>query len=229
MNANPSHSSGSTSSDRTAKRSWKEKPGATRWNPGAESADERGGSSRRKPAIIDRLTAGDRSHSGPSAGTLAAVCADPRLITDLVAALDHDDIAVRRRAADTIEKATRNNPEWLAAHRDLLLPRATARDERQDILCRLIPLVPRMKPTGAELRRATSDLFVLVDGPGRSVQVCAMQALYDLAVNRPRLRARVIEVLEKRMGDGSPAVRARARRLLTEASGRSGRPRRRRR
>lgn len=181
--------------------------------------------SPRRAALLDRLRQSDRGSPAPPARALAAVCADPRLIGDLIAALDDDDAVVRRRAAEIIEKTTRNHTEWLEPHRASLLPRATARSHRQDTLCRLIPVIPRLEPTRNELRNVTADLFDLIDGPGRQVQVCALQALYDLSAGRPRLRRRVREALERKLREGSPAVQARARRLLAEAPPRGKRPR----
>jgi hypothetical protein len=149
------------------------------------------------------------------------VCADPRLIADLVHALDDEDSIVRRRAADIIEKTTRRHPEWLEPFRETLLRRVAARADGDDVLCRLIPLVPRLAPTGAELRTIGRSLFALLDGAGRQLQVCAMQALHDLTANRPRLRKRLRTALERKREEGSPAVRRRARRLLAEAGGRT--------
>lgn len=171
----------------------------------------------RRAALLDRLRSADRRTSAPPAGALAAVCADPRLIADLIHALDDDDAIVRRRAADIIEKTTRRHSEWLDPHREVLLNRVATRTDGDDVLCRLIPLVPRLAPTGAAMRRIGKALFALLDGGGRQLQVCAMQALHDLSTGRPRLRARLRTVLERKRDQGSPAVRARARRLLAES------------
>jgi hypothetical protein len=84
-------------------------------------------------------------------------------------------------------------------------------------------VIPRLEPTRNELRNVTADLFDLIDGPGRQVQVCVLQALYDLSAGRPRLRRRVREALERKLREGSPAVQARARRLLAEAPPRANR------
>jgi hypothetical protein len=174
----------------------------------------------RRAAFLDRLRSDDRRIVSPPAGALAAVCADPRLIADLVHALDEEDAIVRRRAADIIEKTTRRHPEWLEPHREILLHRVTARADGDDVLCRLIPLVPRLAPTGGEMRPIGSSLFALLDGPGRQLQVCAMQALHDLSTDRRRLRKRLRTALERKRDEGSPAVRTRARRLLAESGGR---------
>lgn len=231
MNASPSPGSGSTSSDRTEKKSWKEKRGATRWHPKHEAGDTAPSDgavlSRRHDSFLDRLR-GDQRSSGSLAAALAAVCADPRLISRLVAALDADEAVVRRRAADMLEKATRNNPEWLTPYRDALLTRALAGDAQAEVMCRLITIIPRLEPSGHNLRNVTRNLFGLIDGTGPTVQVCALQALYDLSPGRPRLAARVRKALERKLGEGAPSVRARARRLLTESSQSRRRPRRRR-
>lgn len=168
----------------------------------------------RRAALLDRLRSADRRTAQPPAGALAAVCADPTLFADLVAALDDGDSVVRRSAADTLEKTTRRHHEWLHPHRDALLRRIIDRTDADGILCRLIPLAPRLAPAGNQLRRLSATLFELLDGPGRQLQVCSMQALHDLAASRPRLRARLHTALQRKRDEGSPAVRARARRLL---------------
>ena len=207
------HSSESESPDRTETQSWKEKRGATRWS---RDGDEIG--LRRSATIADRLSGGDRRTFGPAAAVLAAVCADPRLLGRVIDTLDHEDSVVRRRAADIIEKATRRHHEWLHPFTDTLLDRALAGSDRPDVQCHLIQLVPRLDPQSGALRKTTSALFRMLDNPSANVRASALQALHDLAASRPRLRARVRASLVDALENGSPAVKARARRLLSETA-----------
>jgi hypothetical protein len=69
-----------------------------------------------------------------------------------------------------------------------------------------------LTPTEREL--AVAILLEYLEDRSSIVRTFAMQGLAEFAVQDERLRARVIPILEKLTSTGSPAMRARGRKLL---------------
>ena len=55
--------------------------------------------------------------------------------------------------------------------------------------------------------------------PSSIVKTCAMQALADLARQAPELRANELAILQDLTAHGTPAMKARGRKLLAEMQG----------
>jgi hypothetical protein len=68
--------------------------------------------------------------------------------------------------------------------------------------------------TPGERARAVTLLESFLGDRSRIVQVNSLQALADLALRDARLRTKVIERVQALVTRGSPAVRARGRKLL---------------
>jgi hypothetical protein len=140
---------------------------------------------------------------------------DPRRLNDLIAGLLDGDPLVRMRAADALEKATADRPHLLYPYRRLLL--SLARSATQpELRWHLAQLVPRLPLTAPERGRLAATFEDYLADPSAIVRTFAMQALADLAGSDAALRARVVPRLAHLTRTGSPAMRARGRRLLAE-------------
>ena len=163
---------------------------------------------------LEKLRGGDRRSIGRAEEVAADVLADPSLFDVVFDGMACDDPVVRMRAADAVEKATGERPALLGdAHRERLLGDLAAVDQ-QEVRWHVAQLLPRLDLDGEDVDRAVGILDGYLDDESRIVRVNAMSALADLAVAHPGLREGVRARIEASMAEGSPAVRARGRKLL---------------
>lgn len=167
--------------------------------------------------LLGKLAGGDRRSIGRSNEVAADVLADPRLFPALCAGLDSADPLVRMRAADALEKVTARRPDTLQPGKAKLI-RLLASSEQPEVRWHLAQMLPRLALEPAELAAVVPPLLAYLDDPSKTVQTSALQALADLAGRDEGLRAQVAPLLEERARTGSPAVRSRARRLLSRLS-----------
>jgi hypothetical protein len=143
------------------------------------------------------------------------VLARPELFAALMPGLHHHDPRVQMRAADAIEKLTREHPAWLKPHKRQLLQLA-ASATRQELRWHLAQLLPRLSLTSAERRRAAATLKSYLDDKSSIVRTTAMQALFDLASVDRSLNDEIAPLLVSLTRTGTPAMRARGRKLLEQ-------------
>jgi len=137
----------------------------------------------------------------------AAVC------EGLVRQLRDGDKAVVERAARTLKKISERDAGLLYAWRKTLLKEAfRAVDVR--VQWNLSIVLGRLPLKGADKALAVELMFErLRDGSGLN-RTMAMQALMDLSEGDAGLRARVLPLVRESLEGGTPAMRARARKLL---------------
>jgi len=131
----------------------------------------------------------------------------------LVLLLRDKDKVVVERAARTLKKIAERDGEALFAWRKKLLEEAfRAVDVR--VQWNLTVAIGKLPLKGADKAVAVDLMFErLLDRSGLN-RTMAMQALMDLSVADKALRARVMPVVLEFVEEGTPAMRARARRLL---------------
>jgi hypothetical protein len=132
---------------------------------------------------------------------------------ELVGLLRDGDKGVVERAARTLKKIAERDRGALYAWRKALLKEAfRAVDVR--VQWNLSIVLGRLPLKGADKGLAVELMFErLRDGSGLN-RTMAMQALMDLSVGDEGLRARVMPIVVESLEGGTPAMRARARRLL---------------
>lgn len=168
-------------------------------------------------SILEKLTGGDRRSIGRVEEVVAQVLADPALFEPLVNGLLAEDELVRMRAADALEKISAQNPEWLQPYKDTLFELA-ASQRQQEVRWHLAQMIPRLQLDAHEQRKAAALLVGYLEDESKIVKTNAMQALAQLAARDPGLRQEVLPALEELTAKGSPAMRARGRKLLAELS-----------
>jgi hypothetical protein len=140
------------------------------------------------------------------------------LFPELIAGLWSSDALVRMRAADAAEKVTRGDHELLKPYKkDLLGLMAETRE--QELRWHLAAMVPRLPLSEKERQLAVSLLRGYLDDRSSIVKTSALQGLADLTDDDPRLRPKVIEVLREASRNGTPAMKARSRKLLLHLEG----------
>jgi HEAT repeat protein len=154
------------------------------------------------------LAGGDRRSTGRSGEVVAAVIENPALFADLFVGLSDADRVVRMRAADAVEKITREKPALLQPWKKQLL-RETAALEDKEMRWHIAQMIPRLVLSPHEQRTAVRALTSYLSDPSSIVRTCSMQALADLAEVHPRLRRQVEPLIEQLTRSGSPAMRSR--------------------
>ena len=132
---------------------------------------------------------------------------------ELVGLLRDADKAAVERAARTLKKISERDAGALYAWRKALLREALrAVDVR--VQWNLSIVLGRLPLKGADKGLAVELMFErLRDGSGLN-RTMAMQALMDLSEGDEGLRARVTVIVREALEGGTPAMRARARKLL---------------
>lgn len=144
---------------------------------------------------------------------MEAVEREPGLASVLVNALDDDDGIVRMRAADALEKLTRDRPGLLAKHRRHLLD-SMLRWEQQEIRWHVALMIPRMDLTTKQRVQAAERLKAYLEDPSIIVRTCAMEGLAELELGEPGTLPWVEPLIEELTMTGTAAMRARGRKLL---------------
>jgi len=138
-----------------------------------------------------------------------------RLFPELIVGLWSKDPLIRMRAADAAEKVTRKNAELLAPYRKELLG-LLGETKEQELRWHLAVMVPRLALTSNERQRAISSLNGYLQDRSSIVKTFALQGLADLAHNDTTVRSTVLEILREATRNGTPAMKARSRKLLHE-------------
>jgi hypothetical protein len=171
--------------------------------------------SSRGEALLEKLRGGDRRSIGRAGEVVEEVLTDPALLGVLIEGMLHEDPLVRMRAADAAEKVSARHPDWLKRHRRRLL-RDAAAVEQQEVRWHVAQMIPRLPLGTDEEDEAVRILLGYLNDRSRIVKTFSMQALADLALRAPRLRTRVLPVLEELTRTGSAAMRSRGRKLLRQ-------------
>ena len=165
--------------------------------------------------ILIKLQGGDRRSVGRSEEVVADILGNPGLFSVLVEGLDADDPIVRMRAADAMEKITAFRPEYLAPHKKLLIALAAISREKE-VRWHLAQMLPRLKLNRPELQHVVGILTEYFDDSSSIVKTLAMQALADIARQAPALRQPILFHLKELTLIGTPAMKARGRKLCAE-------------
>jgi hypothetical protein len=129
------------------------------------------------------------------------------------------DAIIAMRAADAVEKITRDRPDYLRRFQKELLGLAEETSQ-PELRWHLAAMLPRLKLNFRERRRAVTILNKYQADTSSIVKTFALQALFDFSLEDSELRPAVEELLSKALRSGSPAMQARARKLLANHPGR---------
>jgi hypothetical protein len=162
------------------------------------------------------LSGGDRRSIGNAHRVAARIVDNPRLFASCVRAMSDDDPVIRMRAADAVEKASRSRPELLAAHKAAFLG-SVAEINQHEVRWHLLQLLPRLSLTADERLEWFKRAVQWVQSDRRIVAAEALSALFGLACSDESLRVHAVTIAVQSLDGPSPALRARARKLLKSA------------
>jgi hypothetical protein len=111
-------------------------------------------------------------------------------------------------------KFSRQSVEDLQPYRGILLD-LFEEDEQQELLWHLAVILPRLRLDGNERRRTSRALQQCLTAKSSIVKTFALQGLSDLAAQEPALMPLVADLLKIAERTGTPAMKARSRKLLS--------------
>jgi hypothetical protein len=167
---------------------------------------------RIRESIRDILEPGGRLDPGRVWQVVELVDGQPRKLGQLIECLWDENLAVASRAADALERVTRDRPAHAQRWKSELLG-LMAEAEEKKLRWNLALLVPRLRLNLAECRRAAAMRSYL-DDPSSILKTAALHGLADLTRQDSSLLPEVVDLLRVAGRSGTPAMRARSRILL---------------
>jgi hypothetical protein len=119
------------------------------------------------------------------------------------------------RAADAAEKVSAKKPRLLDRHKAELLG-LLAEADQIELRWHLALMIPRLPLTAPERRRAARTFERYLEDRSSIVKTCALEGLADLARTGAALCPDVKQLLDNARRRGTPAMKARARKLLAQ-------------
>ncbi len=159
------------------------------------------------------LAGGTRKSLGAAEELVTPATTNPQMFAELIELCFQPELTVAVRAAYVVDHASRANQDLLTPHRSVILRDFVGHEawEVRQVLCLLLP---RLDLRGQTVTRAFAIAEQLLEDTSTFVRVFAMQALVDLSLTRPARQKSTTELVKHALEDPSPAIRARARKLL---------------
>jgi len=161
------------------------------------------------------LGGGDRRSIGKSDQVAAQILRQPNRFPELIESLWDDNAVVRMRAADAAEKISQREPNLLVPFKAELLGLAEETDQAE-LRWHLAAMLPRLPLTARERGRAVTTLRNYLEDHSSIVKTFAIQGLADLAKGNVNLESEMTDLLQQCCRTGTPAMKARSRRLLRQ-------------
>ncbi len=166
-------------------------------------------------AFLKKLAGTDRRSIGKSKEVVAEVLADPSLLGVIFDGMLDSNPVLRMRSADAVEKITSEHPEYLRPYKKRLLEQI-AKSGQQEMRWHVAQLFSRLKWSPKERRVIVDILKNYLKDKSKIVKTFSMQALADIAEQDAELRPPIIKQLESLTRTGSPAMKARGKKLLAK-------------
>ena len=163
--------------------------------------------------LKDLLDGADRRSIGRANEVAALVLREPRRFPELIGFLWSDDAVLRMRAADAAEKISAQKPGLVASFKAELLG-LLLEAEQKELRWHLAAMIPRLPLTKKERQRVAEGLRRYLEDASSIVKTFALQGLTELAEADRSLLPEVRETPEAAERTGTPAMKARARKLL---------------
>lgn len=164
----------------------------------------------------DLLSGGDLRSIGES-NELLPLIKTQKDFDDLFALLFHEDRVIVMRAADCIEKVTRNNSPFLLSHKDHIVTLSHSAADKE-LMWHLAQLLPRVPWNKDEVNAIWERLrtWVLQKEGSRIVRVNALQTMFELSHKNKNLRDDFLNIMDCIVKENIPSINARIRKLQKE-------------
>lgn len=166
-------------------------------------------------ALLQQLAGGDRRSIGCADAVALEVIQSPEQLPVLVAGLFEDDPVIRMRAADALEKVSQTHIQPLMPFKQRLLSLASE-ETQTDVCWHLAQILPRLTLNHQEHRALVTDFLAYLASGSSIVNTSVMQAFYDIAAKDDQLSDELWCHIEELAITGTPAMKARGRKLLAQ-------------
>ncbi len=165
---------------------------------------------------MEKLLGGDLRSIGRADEVIAEILKEPSLFYEVFKGMKNENPLIRMRAADVIEKIAREHPEYLRPCKEELINEISEIDQ-QEVRWHVALLFSYLDLTDTEKSVVVEKLVAWVkNSKSKIVIVNSLQALADIGRQDSRCKALALKTLEEAMAGGSPAVVARAKKLLKQ-------------
>lgn len=164
--------------------------------------------------LAAQLRGGKRTSTGEALAVAREVLARPELFKALFGLLKHEDPLVRMRAAYALSKALGERPELLRPYKDRFIDRLA--DPANSHLCRacLLQALRALELAPDDVSLLKDMLLDFMHSESSIVKTFSLNLLVDFAEADASLRPEVMPLLWDALERGTPAMRARARKLM---------------
>lgn len=164
--------------------------------------------------LLQSLSGGNRRSVGESNRAALRVLEHPELIGVLFEGVESANPVLRMRCADAIEKATASRPELLVPFKKAILNRLS-KVAQQEVRWHVAPMLARLPLTKTEENAVVDLLLSYTNDRSSIVKTMSMQALADIGLRSNRLRPEIMQHIKELAVIGTPAMKARGKKLLT--------------
>lgn len=168
--------------------------------------------------LLRKLEGRDRRSIGRSEEVVEDVLREPVLLGVLIEGIFRDDAVVRMRASDALEKVSRQNAEYVLPYKQKLIELA-ANESQNEVRWHLAQILPRLELNHEENKRVIKVFLNYLTGNSSIVNACVMQAFADIAEVDSKLRPELLVHIKELSVIGTPAMKARGRKLLARFNG----------
>lgn len=164
--------------------------------------------------LLTKLRGGRGCSTGQASAVAAEVLASPELFGDLFAGLEHGEPLIRMRAAYAVSKVADQRPDLLQPCKERFLDRLAAPDNSH--LCRacMLQALRALELTPDDVSLLKDMLRDFMHSESSIVKTFSLHLLVDFAEADPLLRPEIMPLLWDALERGTPAMRARARKLM---------------
>lgn len=163
--------------------------------------------------IFKVLSGGDRRSIGAANQIVPQIISQPELLAQIFDGLRREDPVLRMRCADVAEKVTAVNPALLQPYKHLLIDEFS-RIEQKEVRWHLAAMLVRLRLTKREVVKVRKILQVYLEDSSSIVKTMAMESMVELSLKDSSLRADINQQIEALIQVGTPAMRARGKKLL---------------
>jgi hypothetical protein len=164
--------------------------------------------------VLKKLVGLDRRSIGNANEVASDVISDPSLFETVFKGMSYEDPVLRMRCADVVEKVTAQHPEYLVPYKRTLIDEVSKIDQKE-VRWHVAQLFSRLELTNKDCKDVLIILYEYMKDKSKIVKTFSMQALADIAEQDKSLKSEIIKNLEIFTLEGSPAMKSRGRKLLS--------------
>jgi len=169
-----------------------------------------------KSDILTKLSIGDRRTTGKSDEAAREVLKDNKLFAVLVSGLKDNDPGIRMRSADAMEKVLKENPKLFLPFKNEILQIAK-QSTQQEVQWHMAEIFTYVRFDTKE----ANDIFEIVlnyykTSRSNIVKAFSLTTMAYLSSIDNSLKNKALRLTQKALQEGSPAVKSRARKILTQ-------------